>query len=532
MPFSRRELLAACSSAPLLAALLPRHAFAQAATPPRRIVFWFQPGGVAHEAYWVRPGSTETNWGYDTTGDRHELLPLAPFHDITLHFDALERVQSLQLPANDSRRWEESTKLPMGLTDLAGCVGPHPLKPLENGNPTRELTIGHDSAVSLLTGRFPHGRVYTAGSGTFVEWLSVGESFDVAIARELGVGARISSVQLGAMSGPSFSLSTQGMGRRLPVQQDPRQSFQSLFAGIPQTPGVDPQAEALRRKAARRKSALDVAFARFRELEGGLTSVDRTRARQHFEAYRDVEARLTTPPMVTSPACRAPMTPPAQLNLDDPLRLPDFVSMMVDQTVLALACDVTRVATLSWTFAASNQVYSFLPGFTAPIGPNGEPSADGHHPLTHDAYDGSFKVSSPANQAAFDKLRRIGRWYAEQLASFLSRLQAIREPDGSTLLDNTLVVVLNELNHGGAHNNGNLPVRVYGGLRGRLRTGRYLPLPATPINDLYVSLANALGVPWTTFGEPRFDYRMSGGPTNWQWVSKSHVVGPIPGLVT
>lgn len=532
MPLSRRELLAACASAPLLSALLPRSAFGQTA-PPKRIVFWFQPGGVAHDFYWVRPGSTETNWGYDPTGDLHELLPLVPFKDVTLHFDSQERVQSLGLPAADAwKRWEESTKLPMGLTDLAGCVGPNPLKPPDAmGRPTRELTIGHESSVSMLTGRFPLGTVRTQGTTTTMEWTPEGESVDVALARAIGSQTRISSLQLGAASGPSFSLSTRGAGQRLPVVQDPRLSFQSLFAGVPATPGVDPQAEALRKKMRRRKSAFDAAYGRFQELQGRLTTPDRTRLERHLDAYRDVEARLTTPPMVSAPSCHAPATPPSQLNLNDPLRLPDLVSMMMDQTVLALACDLTRVVTLSWTFAASNQIYSFLPGFTAPIGPSGEPSPDGHHPLSHDAFDGSFRVSTPANQASYDKLRRIDRWYAEQLAAFLTKLRNTPEGDGSSLLDNTLVVVFNEMNHGGAHNNSNLPVRVYGNARGKLRTGRYLALPATPLNDLWVSLANALDVPWTTFGEPRFDYQMSGAPTGYQWVSRSHTVGAIPGLV-
>lgn len=106
----------------------------------------------------------------------------------------------------------------------------------------------------------------------------------------------------------------------------------------------------------------------------------------------------------------------------------------------------------------------------------------------------------------------------------------MREPDGSTLLDNTVVVVLNEINHSGAHNNSNMPIRLYGGLKGALRTGRYLALPTTPLNSLYVSVANALGVPWTTFGEPRFDYRYIGNQTGWQGVNDSKIVGAIPGL--
>lgn len=282
----------------------------------------------------------------------------------------------------------------------------------------------------------------------------------------------------------------------------------------------------------RRKSSFAASYARFTELKGRLQTPDASRLQQHLDAYRDVEARLTEAPDLTNLACHSPDAPAANLRLNDPLELPARMQLMMDQTVLALACDVTRVVTLSWTFSATNQIFSFLPGFTAPVAADGSPSPDGHHPLSHDAYDGVNEPVTPAQLAAYDKKRRIERWYGTQLASFLTALRNVREPDGTTLLDNTVVVVLNEINHSGAHNNSNMPIRLYGGLNGAIRTGRYLPLTTTPLNSLYVSLANALGVPWTTFGEARFDYRYVGSQTNWQGVDDSKIVGPIPGLTT
>jgi hypothetical protein len=321
-------------------------------------------------------------------------------------------------------------------------------------------------------------------------------------------------------------------GQRLPSLEDPRLSFDTIFTGIPRVPGVDPQADALRKKMNRRRSSFAAAYSRFEDLKGHLRTPDRARLQQHLDAYRDVEARLTQAPDLTNLACHSPDRPDANLNLGDPLSFPQRMQLMMDQAVLALACDVTRVITLSWTFAATNQIFSFLPGFTAPVNPDGSPSPDGHHPLSHDAYNGIEEPSTPAQLASYEKKRRIERWYAEQLAAFLTSLQNVREPDGSTLLDNTVVVVLNEISHSGAHNNSNMPIRLYGGLKGAIRTGRYLALPTTPLNNLYVSLANALGLPWTTFGETRFDYKYAGNQTNWQPVSDSKIVGPIPGLTS
>ncbi len=357
-----------------------------------------------------------------------------------------------------------------------------------------------------------------------------GESIDIAIARQIGASTRIRSLQLGVSSnGPGFAVSYQGQGSPLPIVEDPRQSFQTIFAGIPEVPGVDPAALELQKKMARRSAVFDAAYARYTGIKSNLSTPDQTRLEQHFEAYRDIRSRLTTPPMVSSPACRSPGEP-SLVNLNDAMTLPVRAKSMIDQMVLALACDVTRVITWTWTYAATNLVYSFLPGFTAPLGAGGSPSPDGHHPLSHDAYGAGFAVVTADNRASYEKLRRIERWYAEQLAYFLNGLKAIVEPDGSTLLDNTLVVVVNELSHSGAHNNSNLPVRLYGTARGAIRSGRYLAIPRTPMNDLYVSVANAVGAPMTTFGEPRFQFTWSSETTNYQWVNADHTVGPLAGL--
>lgn len=130
----------------------------------------------------------------------------------------------------------------------------------------------------------------------------------------------------------------------------------------------------------RRGASFAAAYERFSALKSGMSAPDQSRVQQHFDAYRDVEGRLTRAPDLTNLACHSSDMPPSQLNLGDPLKLSDRMQLMVDQAVLALACDVSRVLTLSWTFAATNQIFSFLPGFDTPTGSDGSPSPDGHHP--------------------------------------------------------------------------------------------------------------------------------------------------------
>ncbi len=513
-PFDRRLLLKAALSAPLLKTLIPNLAYGQVTAPPKRIVFWFQPGGVCHAHYHVAQGSTESSWSYDNTGDRHTLLPLVPFKSRTVHFDSDERVIDSVKPDSDSTKLSDGDKLPFGLTDLAGCVGPDVDKPPDAmGRPTRELTIGHQCPVSLLTGRFPKKLPLAQRIGEAV-WDPQGESIDVAIGKAIGKG----SVQLGVYAqGPQYNLSFRNNGERVPIVDDPRQSFDRLFTGIPAVPGVDPARIALEKKMKRREAVFEAAYAQYQQLKPSLVSPDQARLQQHFDAYKEIQDRLTQLPGAGGSNCHSPAKPPAVLNLNDPMTMPQRGKMMLDQTVLAMACDVSRVFNLSWTFAATNQVFSFLPGFANPDPTNYVPVPDGHHPLSHDSYGAGLKVVTPTNQAAFEKKRRIERWYAEQLAYFLTQLDAVKEADGSSMLDNTIVVVVNEMSHSGAHNNSNMPIRLYGNARGAFPTGRYLALPQTPLNNLYVSLANAMGVPITTFGESRFDYQYVGPSTKWQW---------------
>ena len=112
--------------------------------------------------------------------------------------------------------------------------------------------------------------------------------------------------------------------------------------------------------------------------------------------------------------------------------------------------------------------------------------------------------------------------YTQMLANIMQQLQAVPESDGSTLLDHTIVVWTSELGAPG-HQNGYVNYTIGGGgATGTLKTGRYLPDPrttamptstfnppfagistgGTPHTNLFVSLANAMGINTTTFGDP------------------------------
>ncbi len=158
-----------------------------------------------------------------------------------------------------------------------------------------------------------------------------------------------------------------------------------------------------------------------------------------------------------------------------------------DVMVSALACDITRVATIVIHHWSSTD-------------PNLSPSA------VHDA-----SHSNPEKNAMWNA------WIAKQVAVLLSKMDAITEADGSTLLDNSAVLWSNELGQGEAHVFGDIPVLLAGGLQGQLRTGHFIDYRQNPrvgayanryfigrpYNQLLVTLLEAMGL------EPQ-DYERDG----------------------
>ena len=72
--------------------------------------------------------------------------------------------------------------------------------------------------------------------------------------------------------------------------------------------------------------------------------------------------------------------------------------------------------------------------------------------------------------------------------------------DGSSILDNTAMLVLTDMGDGGAHDHTNLSQVLIGRCGGALHTGQALHYNAAPLGNMYVSLLRAFGVDTTTFG--------------------------------
>jgi hypothetical protein len=167
--------------------------------------------------------------------------------------------------------------------------------------------------------------------------------------------------------------------------------------------------------------------------------------------------------------------------------MPDITRLQLDLLALALACDLTRVASLQFSTAINAIGFPWL-----------NSTAEGHN-LSH---------RGPSDTAARDQLTQRASWYAGQIAYLAQQLAAVTEGD-RTLLDNTVLVWGNELSLGNSHSHTEIPFMLLGSAGGRLRTGRYLQFGGQPHNRLLLSLLQTMGVDATSFGNRDF---IGGGP--------------------
>jgi len=285
-----------------------------------------------------------------------------------------------------------------------------------------------------------------------------------------------------------------------------RRSFCYVAPGVHRLPTLDPFVAYTRlfwdgshfdaqtqRRLVLRKSALDVAAADLRELGSRLGPSERAKLDAHAQALRTVEDRLSDQlagrpgPGATcgaKPALPRDFTDTAPaLLVDDESAVPDLVRNHLDLIVAALACDVTRVATLQLGYAGGNWKFDWIG-----IG-------EDHHLLAHK--DRSDAGNDPI---VTEKIVRLNRWYAGQVAYLARALDAI--PDGSgSLLDQTLIVWANEFGRGD-HNQDNVPIVFIGGAGfGMPAGGRLVDLGRQPFQRVGCTTLRALGFPVSGFGD-------------------------------
>jgi len=344
----------------------------------------------------------------------------------------------------------------LGVAGAAKPGGPH-MK-----GPGAMLTGG-----SLLEGSF-------TGSGGPAGWADR-ISVDQFIAGRIGTQTRFPSLEFGVRvegQEPLKVISYRGPNQpNLPVT-NPWQMYGRLFEN------VDLSATELQNALRERQSVLDFLKDDIGRLQARVSSEDKARLDAHLSGLRSIEQGLSA---AASAVCQTP-TLPAKIDAGAMESFPTISKLQMDLMLLAHSCGFTNVSTFMFANADSWQYFPW-------IGVNEE-----HHELSHAGDDDSETL---------EKLVKINAWHAEQLKYMLDSLATSKEPDGSSLLDNTLLLWGNELGAGNTHTYKDIPWLLAGGAGGYLKLGRFLQYKDQPHNNLLVSVCNAMGFDdVSTFGIP------------------------------
>lgn len=452
--YSRRALLARMGLSGALLPLLHAERAVAATAPsgfPKRLVLMATSNGVARPNFWP---ASDTD---PTTGSI-----LSAFRDPD--------------PARNGKTLRSKVLIPAGIDYTVQ---------IDAGR-----DAGHFTFPTMYSGTYKYIGSATDPAANVGLGITQGPTLDQFVAEELAkrMGRTVLPLVLvqvrGTYSGP---ISWRSAGVKNKGDGNPVNLFGKVFGSAALPP------ETVDKLRLRRRSVLDFVAADLAKFGARLGTEDRMTIDAHLQSIRQLEARLTAP--IPSPGTCDAKPPPAG-DYGTSTNLPTTVKLLSEITVMALKCDVARVASLSWTDNGGSE-------------PGKLPWVSGNPDFHGVAHQGSGGYATKT---------LIDRWFYTQVANLAKMMDDVPEGPGTTMLDNSVVVCCNDMNEGNAHGSSGIPVVMVGSCGGYFKTGRAVRLGnwasktgayysgrgGVPNNKLLTTLANAMDIPITGFGSSKY----------------------------
>ena len=250
------------------------------------------------------------------------------------------------------------------------------------------------------------------------------------------------------------NMSWYGTGHVAPSMRNPRQVYDRLFGTKANT---------------RFRNITDLALGNARQLQPRLSTSDRRKFDEYFEAIRTIETRMDRIDSMKSELAAARVERPAEI-----LPRNEYIHLMGDLLVTALQSGLTNVGTLMvgperWTTPTNWEGILDKP--------------HSHHAMTHNP------------QQHLEDLLKLDNFHVSAYARLLERMDGIEEANGTTLLDNTIFTLGAGMGDGTTHQYNDLPLVVAGGGGGTLKQGKHIHCkPGTPLANLWLTQLQTLGV--------------------------------------
>jgi hypothetical protein len=306
--------------------------------------------------------------------------------------------------------------------------------------------------------------------------IHVGPSIDQVAAQHIGHLTRFPSLELtcdterpagscdsGYACAYQFNVSWRSATSPMAAEANPRRLFERMFGGG----SAEERSKnyALRQKANR--SILDFVREDARSLDGKLSTQDTQKLDEYLSSLREIEDRIARFEQAAELPSKDIVAPE---GIPDPFG--ERMQVMYDMIALAFQTDSTRIVTLMVAHDGSNRRYPEI-GIER-----------GHHDISHHQ-----------NRAEnLELIAQIDKFHMESFGRFLTKLAAIKDSDGTSVLHNSMITYTSGNADGNAHSHTNLPTIVAGAGGGKLHPGRYLKAPSIPMSNMFLTMLDNLGV--------------------------------------
>ena len=257
-----------------------------------------------------------------------------------------------------------------------------------------------------------------------------GTTIDQIIAQKIGGSNLLPSLQLG-VEDPGANSSNCGEGyscaysnsiswstptKPLPMEINPQVVFERLF-------GAGGSAEERARRREEDRSILDAILQDANNFKRNVGTADRNRIDGYLEDVREIERRLEIAKKASAAA------PTMETPYGVPQSFDEHIKLQFDLQALAFKADITRVSTVLYARDLTARSY-----------PESGVSG-GFHGLSHHA----------ENPNTISNYAKLNQYHVKCLAYYLEKLRTTKEIDGSTMLDNSVVLYGTNMGNSNQH---------------------------------------------------------------------------------
>lgn len=212
----------------------------------------------------------------------------------------------------------------------------------------------------------------------------------------------------------------------------------------------------------------DLMLADAKTLSRKLTQDDRATLDEFMGMIRDIEVRIEKlQKLIAGADIRIPK--------NEVIPRGEYIRLQADLVLLAMQMGITNISTFMVGPERWDATLTYEGVFDKPVQ---------HHNMTHNQKGDGYK-----------SLQKIDIFHMEQYAYVLKRMKEIKESDGSSMWDNSIVTYGAGLGDGATHQYYDLPLIVSGKAQGQIKQGRFIQCKSGTLNsNMWLTIAKLMGL--------------------------------------